>query len=428
MILLQLDTIVAKVTRIVEGWGFKNSTADDWSRLFIFLLLLVVSYFAYRITWYLMRKMIIPVIQRSKNQFDDILLKYYFFRKVSFLVPAFVLYYYVPQVLGETSYLAGFVKALLDIFFVLIGILIIDSILSAINDFYERFDIAKDHPIKSVIQIIKIIIYFIGVLFVIGILFNKDLSSLLISLGTLSAVLMLIFRDPILGFVGGLQLVFNKMLKIGDWITVPKFGADGTVIEITLTTVKIQNFDKTIVTVPTYSLITDSFQNWRGMEESGGRRIKRSIFIDMDSIRFVDDEMLEKFRKIKVLRPYLDQKQKEIEEYNKKMNIDPSVLVNGRRQTNVGIFRAYLKAYLSNRSDIHQNMTFLVRQLQPTEKGLPIQIYVFTKTTEWVEYENIQADIFDHILSVLPEFGLRVYQFPKSGDIRYLLEKTGKQK
>jgi miniconductance mechanosensitive channel len=236
---------------------------------------------------------------------------------------------------------------------------------------------------------------------------------------------MLIFRDPILGFVGGLQLVFNKMIKIGDWITVPNFGADGTVLEITLTTVKIQNFDKTIVTVPTYSLISGSFQNWRGMEESGGRRIKRSVYIDMDSVAFVDDKMLEKFMKIKVLRPYLEQKQKEIEEYNKNMGIDPSVKVNGRRQTNLGVFRAYLKAYLRNRPDIHQNMTFLVRQLQPAEKGIPIQIYVFTKTTEWVEYENIQADIFDHILSVIPEFGLRVYQFPKSGDIQSLL-KTAK--
>ncbi len=424
MILFYLSTFVGKLAVVIKNWGVNDEYAGGLSRLVFFILLLFFSYLAYRITWYFMKRAIIPIIQKSKNKFDDILLKYRFFRKISFLVPAIILYYTVPEILTKDTPAANFVKALIDAFFALIGIGIIDSILSTINDYYERFDIAKDHPIKGAVQITKIIVYFSGLLIIIGILFNLDVGKLILSLGTLSAVLMLIFRDPILGFVGGLQLVFNKMLKIGDWITVPKFGADGTVIEISLTTVKIQNFDKTIVSVPTYSLITDSFQNWRGMEESGGRRIKRSIYIDMDSIRFVDDEMLEKFRKIKVLRPYLDQKQKEIEEYNKKMGIDPSVVVNGRRQTNVGVFRAYLKAYLSNRNDIHQNMTFLVRQLQPAEKGLPIQIYVFTKTTEWVEYENIQADIFDHILSVLPEFGLRVYQFPKSGDIQNLLDRT----
>ncbi len=424
MILFYLSTFVGKLAVVIKNWGVNDEYAGGLSRLVFFILLLFFSYLAYRITWYFMKRAIIPIIQKSKNKFDDILLKYRFFRKISFLVPAIILYYTVPEILTKATPAANFVKALIDAFFALIGIGIIDSILSTINDYYERFDIAKDHPIKGAVQITKIIVYFSGLLIIIGILFNLDVGKLILSLGTLSAVLMLIFRDPILGFVGGLQLVFNKMLKIGDWITVPKFGADGTVIEISLTTVKIQNFDKTIVSVPTYSLITDSFQNWRGMEESGGRRIKRSIYIDMDSIRFVDDEMLEKFKKIKVLRPYLDQKQKEIEEYNKKMGIDPSVVVNGRRQTNIGVFRAYLKAYLSNRSDIHQNMTFLVRQLQPAEKGLPIQIYVFTKTTEWVEYENIQADIFDHILSVLPEFGLRVYQFPKSGDIQNLLDRT----
>ncbi len=414
-----------RLVGILSGWGMEQKSASLAGQLVMLGLLVIIAYTAYRVAWYLMRKLIIPLIQKSKTKFDDLLLKHYFFRKISFLVPALILYYYLNDVLYLMPGLTRFLITLINIFFVFITILIIDSILSTVNDYYERFEIAKDHPIKSVIQIIKIIVYFIGLLVVIGILFERDLSSLLISLGTLSAVLMLIFRDPILGFVGGLQLVFNKMIKIGDWITVPHFGADGTVLEITLTTVKIQNFDKTIVTVPTYSLISGSFQNWRGMEESGGRRIKRSVYIDMDSVAFVDDKMLEKFMKIKVLRPYLEQKQKEIEEYNKNMGIDPSVKVNGRRQTNLGVFRAYLKAYLRNRPDIHQNMTFLVRQLQPAEKGIPIQIYVFTKTTEWVEYENIQADIFDHILSVIPEFGLRVYQFPKSGDIQSLL-KTAK--
>ncbi len=411
-----------QLTNLLSSSGLSQETAQFAGEFSMYLLLLLFSYLGYRITWYLMHRIIIPIIQRSKNQFDDLLLKHRFFRNVSFLVPAVILYYYTDDVLLNMLHLARFFQTLISFFFVFNTILIIDSLLSTINDYYERFAIAKDHPIKSVIQITKIIFYFIAILVVIGILFHRDLSSLLISLGTLSAVLILIFKDPILGFVGGLQLVFNKMIKIGDWITVPKFGADGTVLEISLTTVKIQNFDKTIVTVPTYSLITDSFQNWRGMEESGGRRIMRSIYLDMDSIQFVDKSMLEKFRQVKVLRPYLNQKQKEIDEYNKKMDIDPSIEVNGRRQTNLGVFRAYLKIYLHNRADINDNMTFLVRQLEASEKGLPIQVYVFTKTTAWVEYEEIQSDIFDHIFSVLPQFGLRVYQFPKSGDIQNLLQ------
>ena len=252
-------------------------------------------------------------------------------------------------------------------------------------------------------------------------LVERDISSLVLSLGALSAVLLLIFKDAILGLVGGLQLIFNKMLSIGDWISMPKFGADGIVLEINLTTVKVQNWDKTISTIPTYNLISDSFQNWRGMEESGGRRIKRSLNIDMDSIRFCDDELLEKLNKIIVLKPYLDKKKEELEQYNKKYQVDASSVVNGRRQTNIGVFRAYLEAYLKNRTDIHQNMTFLVRQLQPAEKGLPIEIYIFTKTTDWAEYESIQADIFDHIIAAIPEFGLTVYQFPKSSDVTTLL-------
>jgi miniconductance mechanosensitive channel len=312
----------------------------------------------------------------------------------------------------------------LEVSFVVIIILVIDSLLSTLNDYYNRFEFSKDHPITGLIQIVKIIIYFFGLLFAIATLLHRDLSTLFVGLGTLSAILMLIFRDPILGFVGGLQLTFNKMIRIGDWISMPQYHADGTVKEITLTTIKIQNWDNTIVTVPTYSLVSSSFQNWRGMEESGGRRIKRAVYIDMDSVHFVTDEELEKFKKIKILRPYIEKKEKEIQEYNQKFQVDPSVVVNGRRQTNLGIFRAYLKAYLQHRDDIRKDMTFLVRQLPPSEKGIPLEIYVFTATTAWVEYEDIQADIFDLVLAVIPEFGLRIYQFPKSSDLMHLLSNS----
>jgi len=206
------------------------------------------------------------------------------------------------------------------------------------------------------------------------------------------------------------------MLAIGDWITMPKYGADGMVLEINLTTVKVQNWDKTIITIPTYTLITDSFQNWRGMEESGGRRIKRSINIDMNSVKFCTDEMLERFKKIKILYSYVNIVQKQVEEYNLANEFDTSILVNGKRQTNIGVFRAYLKAYLMNMQEINSKMTFMVRQLQPTEKGIPIEIYAFTHTTEWEQYEGIQSDIFDHVLAVIPEFDLKIYQYPNGGE------------
>lgn len=408
--------------KILLKAGLPENLTDNISQFTVFILLILFSYLAYVITWRIVRKILIPILKRSKNQFDDLLVKHNFFKKVSYLVPAFILYYFAESALNIFPSFIGIFNAILEIFFVIIAILIVDSLLSTLNDFYERYDFAKDNPIKGLVQIIKIIIYVIGLLIIIGNLLDQNLSSLVISLGTISAVLMLIFKDPILGFVGGMQLIFNKMLSIGDWISMPKFGADGTVLEINLTTVKVQNWDKTIVTIPTYSLISDSFQNWRGMEESGGRRIKRSINIDMDSVMFCTSEMLEKFKKIDILKAYIEKTELLIERHNKETGVDPQIKVNGLRQTNIGVFRAYLKEYLHSRPDIHDDMTFLVRQLQPSEKGIPIEIYVFTTTTEWANFENIQADIFDHVLAVIPEFDLRVFQFPSSG----ALEKVGK--
>jgi len=405
---------------LLSEWGM-SAIASKWIGEFSMLLVLIlISLLGYIIAWRLMQKIFIPIMNRSKNQFDDLLVKHKFFKKLSYLVPALMLYYFIDDTI-TIPVLISFTNTTLGIFFILNVILIINSILSTINDFYERYEFAKDHPLKAVFQVLKLMLYIFGLLFLIGMMVDRDISSIVLSLGAVSAVLLLIFKDPILGLVGGLQLIFNKMLAIGDWISMPKFGADGTVLEINLTTVKVQNWDKTISTIPTYNLISDSFQNWRGMEDSGGRRIKRAIYIDMDSIRFCDNEMLANFNKITLLKPYLEKKKKELEAYNANYKIDPNSLVNGRRQTNIGVFRAYLEAYLKNRADIHKDMTFLVRQLQSHEKGLPIEIYVFTKTTAWAAYESIQADIFDHVFATLPEFGLRTYQFPKSGDFSKIM-------
>jgi len=398
-----------------EKAGLSASTASIISTIISIIVLLIIAWIAFLLAWKIMKKVIIPFVKKSKTSFDDLLENHHFFKRLAYFVPAIILQFLIDDALGLPDYkIPTLIFKLIDGWMVIITIMIINSILSTVRDYYQRYDISKERPIDSFIQVLKIIVYIVGTLFIIGLFVNRDISTLLFSLGTMSAVLMLIFRDPILGFVGGLQLTFNGMVRIGDWVSVPKFNADGIVLEITLTVVKVQNWDKTISMIPTYALVTNSFQNWRGMEESGGRRIKRFLNIDMESVKFCTNEMLDKYKKIQLLNTYLDKKEKEISVYNKTNNIDPNVLVNGRRQTNLGVFRAYLKAYLDQRQDINSDMTFLVRHLQPTEKGLPIEIYVFTTTTAWAEYENIQADIFDHIMAVIPEFDLKIYQFPSN--------------
>jgi miniconductance mechanosensitive channel len=306
---------------------------------------------------------------------------------------------------------------------VIIVILAVDSFINALHEIYLNLPIGKSRPIKGYIQVVKIIIYFIGVIVIISIIAKESPKTLLAGLGAMVAVLILVFRDTILGFVASIQLSANNMVKPGDWIEMPGHNADGDVLDITLNTVKVRNWDKTITTIPTYALVSESFKNWKGMEESGGRRIKRSIRIDMNSVRFVDPEMAEKLKKIHLLKDYIETRQEEIRKYNEENKIDGSILVNGRRMTNLGTFRVYIEQYLKNHPKVHQGLTMLVRHLQPDETGLPIEIYVFCKELAWADYEKIQADIFDHILAVVPEFGLRVFQNPTGGDFLNLAKK-----
>jgi len=266
-------------------------------------------------------------------------------------------------------------------------------------------------------QVLKIILYFTGTIFMISVIFDRAPVYLLSGLGAMTAVLLLVFKDPILGFVAGIQLISNRMLKEGDWIEMPKYGANGDVIDITLTTVKVRNFDRTITNIPTYALITDSFKNWRGMQESGGRRIKRAINIDIGSIRFCTPEMTARYSKIRYIAEYMQMKNQEIGQYNKGLGEDVNDPANSRRLTNIGTFRAYIKVYLENHALINTQMTFLVRQLAPTGHGLPLEIYVFCKDKEWARYEAVQSDVFDHLLAMAPEFDLRVFQFPTGHDL-----------
>lgn len=396
--------------------GLSSDNADniiDYSSLFA---LFIGCFLVFIITRFIILKFAHSFAHKTKSHWDDILIKRKMFARISLLIPLIVFSLFFKLILvGHPTGLiiiGGLVKILISIS----SVLIILSLINSFNDIYETYNVSKSHPIKGYLQVAKIIVYILVSVSIISILQGENGFKWLAGFGAFSAVLMLIFKDPILGFVGGIQLTSNNMVAIGDWISMPKYGADGTVNEITLTTVKVQNWDKTITTIPTYALVTDYFQNWRGMEESGGRRIKRSINIDMRSVKFCSEELLERFRKIQILKEYLDRKNNELKDYNTKYHVEGTEIVNGRRQTNIGIFRAYLKEYLRRKPEINTEMTFLVRQIQPNENGIPIEIYVFSKIKKWADYEDIQSDIFDHILAVIPEFELKIFQNPTGSD------------
>jgi len=360
------------------------------------------------------------VTSQTKALWDDSVLSRTTLNRLARLAPAMVIYLLVPRALESFDLTISFIKSSVMIYMTIMLMLALDSLLSTAERIYQSFRAAKHVPIKSIIQVLKLIVYFLAAIFVISILLDKTPVYLLSGVGALAAVMMLVFRDSILGFVAGIQLAANHMVSVGDWIEMPKYGADGDVLEVALTTVKVQNWDKTITTIPTYALISESFKNWRGMSESGGRRIKRSVNFDMSSIRFCDEEMLSRYEKIQYIAEYIQKTKDQVETFNRSINVDNASLANGRRMTNIGTFRAYVVAYLRHHPMINQDMTFLVRQLQPTEYGLPIEIYVFSKDQVWANYESIQADIFDHILAVVPEFDLRVYQNPTGADFRKL--------
>ena len=380
------------------------------------LLILFVAWVSDWITKKTIRGIVKRYVEHSKNKYDDIFYKNHVFSRLSKLVPAIIIYFTINFAVPYNYKFVQVVKDIASVYMVFVVSIVIVAFFNSLNEIYDTNPKNKGRSIKSYIQAINIIVYSIAIIISLSIILHKDVTTLLAGLGAMTAVILLIFKDSILGLVAGTQLSANDMIRVGDWIVVPKFNADGVVEEITLNIVKVRNWDKTVTSVPTYALMTNAFINWRGMEESGVRRIKRYINIDMKSVKFVDDKLLEKFKQIQLIKDYVDSKVKEIEEYNKTHNIDASNPVNGRRMTNIGTFRKYLEAYLRHNENIHTGVTFLVRHLQPSEKGLPIEIYVFSKVQEWAKYEEIQADIFDHIIAAIPEFELRVFQEPAGHD------------
>lgn len=340
------------------------------------------------------------------------------FHKLSHVVPVIIIYHFASTFSNyETIIEKGSI-----IYLTIVGLMVINSLLDALHDIYQTYEVSKIRPIKGYLQVVKIILFTLGIILVIANMMGKSPMIFLSGFGALSAVIMLVFRDSILGLVAGIQLSANDMVRVGDWIEMPKYGADGDIIDISLNTIKVQNWDKTITTVPSYALISDSFKNWRGMERSGGRRMKRFIYIDTTSISFCTEEMIAKFKGIHYLTDYVVNREREIEAYNMKNEISRTNPVNGRALTNIGVFRAYVRNYVEHHPGIRQDLTLMVRQLAPTEHGVPLEIYAFINDIRWIQYEAIQSDIFDHLFAIAPEFGLRVYQSPSGYDLRQSVE------
>ena len=407
--------LYALLNDFFHGLNFSEFLSEVTSTIICLAAIYLIAFFLFFITRKVLVRIIHKLVLKTKSEWDDYLINRKFFTALSHLPAAFVFYF--SYGFSDIAIVDEILFCFSQIYFVLIATMALNRLVKAGMDIYETTSYAQQRPIKGYLQLVQIFIYFIAGIFIISFIAGKSPMFLITGLGAIAAVLLLVFKDTILGFVASIQLSANDMVKPGDWIVMPKHNADGTVIDISLTTVKVQNWDKTITTIPIYSLVSDSFHNWKGMEESGGRRIKRSINIDMKSVKFCDSALLEKFRKFRLISEYIDEKQNEIEEFNKNLDIDSNDFFNGRRQTNLGVFRKYLEAWLANHPMISTEMTFLVRHLQPTEKGLPIEIYVFSKEQRWAQYEAIQSDIFDHILAVMPEFELNVFQNPSGNDI-----------
>ena len=372
------------------------------------LSLVILSMGIFFLIKYILKRTVYKIIQLSTNKYDDLLLKNKVIGRICLLIPALIIGALLDNALPDFPETAMFLMKLVSVIEICICTMIISSFVSTGEDLYNMHEMAKIKPITGLIQVTKIVLYILCVLIIIAYVLGTKIGNILISLGTMSAIIILVFQDTIKGFVGGIQLSVNDMLRIGDWISMGP--ADGNVLEINLTTVKVQNWDNTITTIPTYNLVSNPFTNWRGMSESGGRRIARTINIDVNTIRYCTPEMIEKYKHYGLVKDYIEKKEEDILEYNKANRIDTSEIINGRQQTNLGIFRAYIKAYLNNNPKLNHNLTMMVRQMQPTEFGVPLQIYAFSSDKKWINYEEIQSDIFDHVISAATMFDLKIYQ------------------
>lgn len=421
-----MQTMLKHWTDALLKWMGLASAADHgWDHwvAFVLVLLLVVAFD------YLCRLLFVRgirrIVERTKVRWDDELFSRPVLNHSCHVLSAILLSFMLPVVFEPASEVRIIVTRLVNVYLIIAVFRFVNALLRAAFNITAQRPAWQNKPIKGLRQTGQGIALLISFILIVSILIDKPPTIFLTSLGASAAILLLIFRDSILGFVSGIQLSANNMLKVGDWISVPKYGADGTVEEVSLSTVKIRNWDNTLVMLPPYTLVSESFQNWHAMQLSGGRRVMRSVSIDMTSVRFCTGEMLARYREIDLIRDYIDQTELKVEQYNAAHGIKPGERrINGLHQTNLGIFRAYLVRYLQEEVPVNKNMTLMVRQLQPTETGLPMQLYFFTSTVEWIAYEGIQSDVFDHVLAVIPAFDLRVYQNPSGSDLLALRERA----
>lgn len=394
--------------KLLKSWDFSTNVAEYINLAVNIIVLIVVAY----ILDYIFKKILIIlmaiVAERTKSTFDDFLVANKTAKYVAHLFTLSFIYKTVPIILKEFVYWESFFTKGVKFYIIVLSLWIIRSIFNSLKDYLKGQPKYKDKPIDSYIQVIMIGLWVYGITYFILILFDTNFKTLFATFGAISALIILVFRDTILGFVASIQVTVNDMVRIGDWITMEKYGADGDVVEINLATVKVQNFDNTITTIPTYFLISDSFKNWRGMLDSDGRRMKRSILLKSSSIRFLNDEEIENLKKIELLAPYLNHRQVDIDKFNRTNQVDKSMLINGRNLTNFGVFRKYIDSYIANHPGINKDMLFMCRQLQPTQNGMPLEIYAFVTDKRLVEFEHIMADIFDHILASVRYFDMEI--------------------
>jgi len=405
---------------LTQSMGISPESAFLPKTILLMLLTLIFIYLIWRASKWTLHRLIPKVTDRTKTIWDDIIFNQRVISALAILVPVLLLDYFAPYVFSGIWQLLPLVVKANDVIVVFTVSWIIASVLTSVNEILSANPDFRDKPIGSYTQLGKIFIYSIAFVLTLSILFDKSPILLLSGFGAIAAVVLLVFRDSILGFVASVQLSTYNMVQVGDWVTVPKYNADGDVLEINLTTIKVQNFDKTITTIPTYAFVSDSFKNWRGMELSEGRRIKRAIHIKIGSIKFCNAEMLERFSQVQLVQDYIKERQVLIDADNAKNNIDESSIVNGRNLTNIGIFKVYLENYLRENHNINENMTIMVRQLSPTPDGLPLEIYAFSKHKEWKVYEGVISDIFDHVLAAVREFELEIFENPTGADFQKL--------
>lgn len=412
---------VREVSNYLANYFIEKGLDEDLAHFLNMLINIAVVFILWYLIHYVTKSLLLTAFQRftnrTKTTFDDYLVQSNFPRYVSNVLPLLLLILTVPVIFVDYPDLLKIFETLVDIYVVVLLVLIARSLLRTTTNYLKRHESYRDKPLESYTQILMIVFWFIGFVYIFAELTNKSVMGFLISLGAASAIILFIFKDTILGFIASLQVSVNDIVRIGDWITFSKYGADGFVTEINLATVKVQNWDNTYTTIPTYNLIADSFHNWRGMQDSPGRRIKRSLFIKQNSIRYINEDDLKKFEEFELITPYIKERQQEINEYNQKKGVNKKYLINGRHQTNLGVFRKYALNYLKSHPEINQEMTLMVRHLAPTTQGIPLEIYCFSKDKRWEFYEGITADIFDHLIAAVPYFDLQLFESPSGDDI-----------